>query len=672
MLSTRDHLCTLFTKQLNAKKFIFIQITLFKLILSSCLLVYANQSWSDEEFNIDASLEKADHIKSSDNQMFVSILTDIRSHTDQLSQEQKYYLDYLSGYQNAFNGNIKEAISLYRHVEKNTANIELQFKVSLSLVNLYALTKDWLNGFNYLNNISKLNQKISDAGVRHQGLIIAAFFYNELELYDMTNTFVDQLVSENLSDRNKCLVYSVKLKADLSTLHFAQLEKDIFDAIESCKLANELVIINILRSYLASYYLSQKQPQKVISLLSKHLNEINRSGYQLLKVETNGLLAQAYFEIKNLKKAKEYALIVVSNKSASEYMKVIVSAYQILSMIAKEDNNYHLAFDYQNQYIQSKESLFEQTKAKQLAIESAKYSIAEKDNQIALLNKQTKIAQLKLNNQKQMQIVWSVVFISIAILVFFLYYRRTAQKELLRQKEVNNELKELDKLKDRILTNTSHELRTPLNGIIGLSELLLIDYENKVDDELIKSIQLIKKSGVQLSVIVNDILDLAQLKSQRMPFRYQEFNISTLISEVLTLCKPMLQDKQVTLEFDEEACKIDVTQEKQRIQQVLFNLISNAIKFTPEGKIHVYCTQQPNILWCHVQDSGIGIPEAKIKRVTQGFEQVDSGNNRVYEGSGIGLAICQEIASALGGELLMQSKPGKGTLVSFGFPILHL
>ncbi len=243
---------------------------------------------------------------------------------------------------------------------------------------------------------------------------------------------------------------------------------------------------------------------------------------------------------------------------------------------------------------------------------------------------------------------------------------------MLRQKQANWELRELDKLKDRIITNTSHELRTPLNGIIGLSDLILQEYENKVDDELIESIRLISKSGVRLSLIVNDILDLAQLKSRRIVFHFQPFNMSHLIKEVLSLCQPLIINDQVKIIFEEESGNFTIEQEKYRIQQVLFNLIGNAIKFTKEGKITIKCSLQDGFLWTYIEDTGIGIPKNKQSRLFEGFEQVDSGDNRQHQGSGLGLAICKEICIMLGGEINLHSEFGKGTLLSFSFPMEHL
>jgi signal transduction histidine kinase len=629
-----------------------------------CANIYAS-----EPNEIDRLLKKADSIRTADNETFAKILSGIESEQANLSREQKYYLLYLRGFVSFKNGKIDEAISRFRDVEENANEIELRFKALAPLANLYSLKKDWMKGFKYLDKISKSYEKIQNDEVRYSVLTSPASFYSNLEQYETSRNFANRILEGSTDVRTLCVASGLKIKADLSTENINELEKQIGDAIKLCNQANEPIIVNILISYKATYHLERNEPLKVIDLLVKHMDDIKKSNYQLLINDTHSILAQAYLKIDDLENAKNHGLSVVLNKKSNAFIRPMLNAYKVLSVVAKKSGEYNAAFDYQEKYIKSKESLFEQTKAKQQAVESEKYQAAERDSQIALLNKQKKITELELETQKQMQIVWAVVFISLTLLLFFWFYRKTAQKELNRQKQVNWELKELDKLKDRILTNTSHELRTPLNGIIGLSELIVLEYEEQVEDELIKSIRLIGKSGTRLALIVSDILDLAQLKSRRIAFNFKTFDVSEIIDEVIVLCRPLIKTKNLDINYLEQDMVISVIQDKHRIQQVLFNLIGNAIKFTEKGEIVVNCEIRGDALWVHVKDTGIGIPKDKITRVFEGFEQIDNTNRRKNEGSGIGLAISRELITALGGEIKIESELGEGTIVSFFVPL---
>lgn len=371
-----------------------------RLVTCTFLLLFCFSSYSAESISKDELLKRADQIKSSNNQEFSKIMDDLRLASSELTVEQINFFLYLSGYQNAYQGNVTKAIALYKQVESETSDIALKFRVSLSLVNLYALTKEWLEGFTYLDNISRLNREVSDPDIRHQGLIIAAVFYNELEQYEMSQVFVRQLLAEKVSGRNRCLTYSVKLKADLATGNFESLEQETLDTIKTCSRHDELVVVNVLRTYLGTYYLSQNRPQQLISLLKHRFQEIIDSNYQLLIVNASSLLAKAYLALKDFPNAEKYAL-VVANIENNRYLETLTSAYKVLAASAKQRQNFDLAFNYQSLYIKSTESLFEQTKAKQLAVESAKHRAAEKDNQIALLNKQNEMLQLqeKLANE---------------------------------------------------------------------------------------------------------------------------------------------------------------------------------------------------------------------------------------------------------------------------------
>ncbi len=380
------------------------------------------------------TLHHADELKSSDSQKFSQILSEIEPEFDSLGIYEKYYYLYLTGYRAAYSGDITKAISIYQHVAENSQDAELRFKTSFSLVNLFALRRDWLNGYRYLENISKLNESVSDLSVRHQGLIVASVFYNELEQYDMTQTYVNRLFTEQVSGRNLCLTYNVKLKADLATQEFKLLEEDIDKAIKACLDVNESVLVNILRSYLASYYSVEEQWEKVIALLEEHYTEIQASNYRLLRIETDRLLAEAYFHKENYELAEKFALAVINIQGSSEYLKPLLSNYKLLSLIAKKTNNFDAAFEYQNKYIEYKEFLFEDIKAKQLAIESAKHLSREKDNQIQLLNKQNQILQLEkeLSSETASLNRWIIILlgISVSILILWTFYVKRSQQKL--------------------------------------------------------------------------------------------------------------------------------------------------------------------------------------------------------------------------------------------------
>ena len=293
--------------------------------------------------------------------------------------------------------------------------------------------------------------------------------------------------------------------------------------------------------------------------------------------------------------------------------------------------------------------------------------MAETEKQLEQSNQRRKIAELRYENQQRSQVIIAVAAAFILISGFFWFYRRASRLQISRQKKVNQELLELDQLKDRILTNTSHELRTPLNGIIGLADVILMTSEDELSESTKEQIKLIGNSGKQLSEIVDDILDLAQLRTRKMTFHFSRFDINLLIEEVIQLCQTT-QNKSVAIEFFKSDIPLMINQDKKRTRQILFNLIGNATKFTQKGSISINCSLDDQFVLFSVQDSGIGIPENKLERIFEGFEQVDSKDSRQFGGSGLGLAICREIATALGGNIIVESEINIGTTMTVYLP----
>ncbi len=646
-----------------------IKPALIRLICILSLLFNAGKTQAIQQIDFDKQLERTYQIRTSDVETFNKSLIELESNFQYLSKRQINYLRVLKGYQFWYQGNIKKATEQFKDVLNNATDKELQYKATLSLIGLSSFDKNWLYGFKLLKKISMEKDKIKNKELRHLGLVVASNFYNELEQYNMTKIYTRRLLDDHVSGRNLCLTLSLKIKAELSTSYIDSLEQEIVEAIQTCHKINEIIPENVLRTYLATYYLKTNLPQKAINLLGSYLSEINQTHYQLLINEASSILSQAYLKIDDTENAKKHALIVINNIETKDYLKAYINANKVLSSIAKKQGAFEVAYKYQQKYIGAQELLFKQSIARQLAVESAKHHAIERDNQIQLLNKQKKITELELISQRHQILVWGTGLISFVILVAFWFYRRVTRKKLHLQNQVNLELKELDKLKDTILTNTSHELRTPLNGIIGLSDLIILEYEDKIDDDLIRSIKLIANSGAKLALIVNDLLDLAQLKSGRIVLNYQVFDVSVLINDVIRLCRPLLKTSLVKITFVEKN-NLSICQDLNRIQQVLFNLVGNAIKFTESGEINISCELRSEFLWFHISDTGIGIPNDKIERVFKGFEQVDNSNSKTHEGSGLGLAICLETVTLLGGKINLRSELGKGTIVSFYVPVL--
>ena len=236
----------------------------------------------------------------------------------------------------------------------------------------------------------------------------------------------------------------------------------------------------------------------------------------------------------------------------------------------------------------------------------------------------------------------------------------------LKEARINAEA--ASKAKSEFLSTMSHEIRTPLNAVIGYSDLLDDGTLNQQKKDFVNSIRI---SGENLLGVINNILDYSKIESGKLRVAFSEVDPKELIKSALDLLSPIAAEKQIDLVMDIQSnFPKRITTDKTRLQQVLINLINNAIKFTKEGTVTVNAginndPSFPGNLYFKVQDTGIGIAEQDLQKLFKRFSQVDTGITRKYGGTGLGLVISKEIVEALGGRIDVQSHQGEGTVFTF-------
>jgi len=222
--------------------------------------------------------------------------------------------------------------------------------------------------------------------------------------------------------------------------------------------------------------------------------------------------------------------------------------------------------------------------------------------------------------------------------------------------------------KSNFLANMSHDIRTPMNAILGMVELL---FETPLSHDQKKYVKILKKSSLNLLHLINDILDVSKIEAGKLTIEHAQFNLKTLVQEVVDIFSISAKEKKLMLTFELEANTPEwLLGDVFRIKQILNNLVSNSIKFTHSGSILIRIgrnsehSKKGNLVFA-VTDTGIGVTQEQQNKLFNTYAQADSSTTKLYGGSGLGLSISKKLAELMGGEIWMESEEGIGTTVSF-------
>jgi signal transduction histidine kinase len=238
----------------------------------------------------------------------------------------------------------------------------------------------------------------------------------------------------------------------------------------------------------------------------------------------------------------------------------------------------------------------------------------------------------------------------------------------------NFDLSRASQLKSEFLANMSHELRTPLNAILGFSEILIDQTFGELNERQARYLTNINNSGRHLLDLINDILDLSKIEAGKMELQAEPFRLDGALQEVYTILEPLAGKKGLKVELDVSQAPHRIMADRLRLKQILYNIMSNAVKFTPEGgKVTVRAWSETDRsgdsqTYISVRDTGIGIPPEQVERIFDVFHRLDRGYRSATEGTGLGLALVRRFVQLHGGEVTVASEPNEGSTFTIRIP----
>jgi signal transduction histidine kinase len=469
--------------------------------------------------------------------------------------------------------------------------------------------------------------------------------------------------------------YQVRGVFDSALFYFQQVLAYDIEQADSLSIGSSYNNVGVVQLGLKNY---TKAEEFFLLSLEYKRSQNDSQGY----ANTCNNLAETYLQTKPLNvliwlnQAREIA-------EKKGFKSVLAESYRIYVDYYKLSSNYKLALEYKEKYHALNDSL----RSDELNV---KLEQIQKQYEIEHLAKENAEQNIAIAKQTHAEKLYYLAFIALLVLggfmVLAIYKSRQLNKKLqLQQRQIINQnrilhannvelilakeaAEEATQAKSQFLSTMSHEIRTPLNAIIGLANLLK---DNNPRPDQKENIDVLKISSNNLLAILNDVLDFSKLEAGKMEVEMVDFNLKTLVNHLYELFSVKTNEKglKLTLDFDYKI-PARLKGDSLHINQVLSNLISNAIKFTQEGSVQIAVvlnsknSEQHHITFS-VADTGIGIPFEKQQAIFESFTQADSNTTRVFGGTGLGLSISTKLLGMMGSKLLLKSEPGVGSVFSF-------
>ena len=510
------------------------------------------------------------------------------------------------------------------------------------------------------NNEETQNQE----GVSLSNLFIG-HVYQEKGEFKIAESFYR--ASLEIAKEIDCLLCLSKCNSRLGDLSYVQGKENLslqyylvaLDAISSTNNIEELAEVNRSIGFL---YKIAKQNDLALEHYLKSLGDferINNKEKQSVLCFEIGVVYQAENEFDLALLYMKTSLGLAEKTGLKAYIK---KGYENLANVYEKNEDYKLAYEYLKYYLAIKDT-------REISELEAQLDIENKNQEILLLNKEKQFKAQELKNKSFVTNIILFVFFVVIVLAIFLFFALKQKNKINYQLKIANEDANRARIdKEEFFAYTSHEIRTPLNAVVGVSRLL---GETDLNPDQQKYLRTINSSAQNILFLVNDVLDLSKIESGTIELETVDFSIHDILDELINSLSFKLREKNVSLisKLDKRIPKV-LMGDPHRINQIILNLVDNAIKFTEDGEVCIainvtHETEKVISVSFEISDTGIGIRRSRIDSIFDSFKQETTHTTRQYGGTGLGLAITKNLIQLMDSKIHLESTFGEGSKFSF-------
>ena len=433
-------------------------------------------------------------------------------------------------------------------------------------------------------------------------------------------------------------------------------------ALEAISLTNNIEELAEVNRNVGLLYRSAKKNDRALEHYLKSLSgfeRINNKEKQSILCYEIGVIYQGKNEFDLALLYMKNSLGLAEKTGLKAYIK---KGYENLANVYEKNEDHKLAYEYLKYYLAIKDT-------REISELESQLDIENKNQEIQLLNKEKQFKAQELKNKNFVTNIILVVFFVVIILALFLFFALKQKNKINLQLQLANEDANRSRMdKEEFFAYTNHEIRTPLNAVVGMSRLL---GETDLNPGQQKYLRTINSSAQNILFLVNDVLDLSKIESGTIELETVDFSIQDIINELINSLDFKLREKNVSLisKLDQSIPKV-LMGDPHRINQIVLNLVDNAIKFTTDGEVCIAVsvnreTERSTSLLFEISDTGIGIRRSRLDTIFDSFKQETTHTTRQYGGTGLGLAITKKLIQLMESKIHLESTYGEGSRFSF-------